>query len=427
MILCIPVPAARLAAGAMLGWALAGTATAQSVPARLPLDTASVSPGSPATLAQATEAAWRRASQSREVDSQARRAEAQRTAAASLWPTPPALELSHRSDRWQTDAGRKETEAAVSWPLWLPGQQRAQAAVADADGALAQAAAPAGRLHLAGRVREAAWALHGQRLETELAQAQLRHLQALADDVDRRVRAGDLAPADALAARSEVLAAESALGVARQRQAEAVATWKLLTGLDDIPTLDPGHPPAAPAQIAPDQHPDAQLAALVVERARRRLDLLETTRRDPAELRVSIRQDLPGRGDSAQNSLGLGIRIPLGTAGRNEPLRAAALGDLDVAETAQQRTLERLAAEAATAHLAVRAAAQQMDGEDRRAALLHERAALVERSFKAGETPLPDLLRALSAAAQADISRARHRAAWGLAQARLQQASGILP
>ena len=69
----------------------------------------------------------------------------------------------------------------------------------------------------------------------------------------------------------------------------------------------------------------------------------------------------------------------------------------------------------------------QLEAERQRSALLRERASLIDRSFKAGETPLPELLRALAAATQADTSFARQQVALGLALARLQQSLGILP
>ncbi|KZT17464.1 metal transporter [Acidovorax sp. GW101-3H11] len=166
---------------------------------------------------------------------------------------------------------------------------------------------------------------------------------------------------------------------------------------------------------------------MTVERARKRLDVVAATRRDPPELLLRIRQDTPGRGESAQNSIGVGVRIPLGTASRNQPLQAAALSELDVALTTKQRTEERLAADAAMAWAAVHTAEQQLEAERQRSALLRERATLIDRSFKAGETPLPELLRALAAATQADTSFARQQVALGLARARLQQSLGILP
>ncbi len=46
----------------------------------------------------------------------------------------------------------------------------------------------------------------------KLAEVQVQSLDALAKDVERRIAAGDLARADGLAARSEVLAARLGIG-----------------------------------------------------------------------------------------------------------------------------------------------------------------------------------------------------------------------
>lgn len=422
--------AVRCAAGCALSCALVGAAIAQSNTA--PSLSATASPAAP-TLALAVEAAWQRATQAREAEGQTHRAAAERVAISSLWAAPPALELSYRDDRWQTSAGRREAEAGLAWPLWIPGQRNARGAVVDADVELSQAAVQAGRLHFAGLVREAAWGIAAQKAESDLADAQWRSLQEISDDVRRRVKAGDLAQADALAAQSEALAAQSAQLAARQRLSASQSQWMTLTGialapdLTSAPVVDGAGVSPGGAHFTVETHPDARVAALTVERARKRLDVVAATRRDPPELLLRIRQDTPGRGESAQNSIGVGVRIPLGTASRNQPLQAAALSELDVALTTKQRTEERLAADAAMAQSAVHTAEQQLEAERQRSALLRERATLIERSFKAGETPLPELLRALAAASQADTSFARQQVTLGLARARFQQSLGILP
>lgn len=423
--------AARFAAGSALSCSLVGTALAQPNPAQS-LSTAAL-PAAP-TLSQAVEAAWQRASQRQETEGQAQRALSERAAASSLWAAPPALELSYRDDRWQTSDGRRETEAGLTWPLWLPGQRNARGAAVESDIELAQAAVESGRLHFAGLVREAAWSIASQQADSALADAQVRSLQEIADDVRRRVKAGDLAHSDVLAADSEVLSAQSAQLATRHRLATSHAHWKTLTGMSQLPDLAqtgsagvpaPGFPSAQPFNV--EAHPDARVAVLAVERARKRLDVVAVTRRDPPELLLRVRQDVPGRGESAQHSIGVGVRIPLGTEGRNQPLQAAALSELNVAQTQQQRTDERLAADAAIAQAALQTAVQQLETDRQRSVLLLERATLIERSFKAGETPLPDLLRALAAAAQAHTNFSRQQVALGLARARLQHAFGILP
>ncbi|GCL64734.1 TolC family protein [Pseudaquabacterium pictum] len=159
------------------------------------------------TLRAALDAAWQRAVAARETEGQRRRAEADRAVASSLWAAPPSLALSHRDDRLHRAAGRRETEIGIAMPLWLPGQRTARAGTAEAAAALAQAAEQVARLRLAGDLRESGWQLAALQAELVQADTQAQSLKQLADDVERRVRAGDLARADALAAQAEHLAA----------------------------------------------------------------------------------------------------------------------------------------------------------------------------------------------------------------------------
>ena len=382
------------------------------------------------TLRAALDAAWQRAVAARESDGQRRRAEADRTAAASLWAAAPSLEVSHRNDRLQRNAGRRETEIGVAIPLWLPGQRAARSSTADTAAALAGAAEQVARLQLAGELREAAWQLAALQAEAGQADSQAQALVQLEGDVERRVRAGDLARADALAARAEQLAASALQFDVRQRLQAARARWTLLTGLAAAPDLAAtasvdAAPDSVPGAAAP--HPEQQLASLSVELARKRVDQLRLSRRDAPELTVGLRQDVPGRAEAPQGSLVVGLRLPFGTDDRNRPLEAAALAELDVAQAHAQRLRERLASDMATARDAQRSTQAQLEAETARARLLRERASLIEKSFRAGETPLPDLLRALAAAAQADSAAARQTAALGLARAHLQQTLGLLP
>jgi outer membrane protein TolC len=174
-------------------------------------------------------------------------------------------------------------------------------------------------------------------------------------------------------------------------------------------------------------HPELQLARQSSALARQRLDLLRVSRREAPELSVGLRREMPGRAEASQGSLVLGLRVPFATSERNRPLEVAALAELDVAVTHEQRLHERLESERLSSGQALQAAVAQLLAETTRARLLRERASLFEKSFKAGETPLPDLLRALAAAAQADSAAARQTAALGLARARLQHTLGFLP
>lgn len=397
--------------------------TPSSAQVRAPLDDRPAATSE--ALRTAVDAAWKRALGSHETQAAVRRAQAERLAADRLWATPPALEIQHRNDRLQSDAGKRETEVGLAWPLWLPGQRASHQAQAQADIDRASAAERAARWQVAGMVREAAWRLITERIEREELVQEVDVLRRLHGDVERRVQAGDLARADALAARAEWLAAQSRLGELEQRQEEARIRWQELTGSDDVPPTDRIR---ERERISADRtHPELDAAERAVELARRRLELVRLSTREAPELKVGMRQDVSGGVEGTHNSLQIGIRVPFGTNDRNLPLEAAAASELDVAAASERRLRARIDADVASARAALESARRQAEAQAERARLLRERADLIDRSFRAGEGALPDLLRALGAAAQAHAAAARQAAAVDQTRARLNQALGVLP
>lgn len=405
----------------LAGSALAAGALACAAQPPSPTSAADAAP----SLAQAVDAAWLRsaeASQSRGWQQQAR---AERAAADSWLSAAPALQIAQRSGRGSAADGQRETELGLALPLWQPGARGAAGQAAEAEQAWSAAAARAARLRVAGQVREALGQLHALAAEQRLAAQQRELLGRLADDVERRVRAGDLAPADALAARAEWLAGQALEAEAALKLGTQQAQWRLLTGLP--PAAPAPSVPAAATAVLDDEHPELQLAARSLERAQRRLAQLEAQRGDGPELGLSLRQERPGHGNPLQHSVGVALRLPFGTTTPAQPRLAAARAEVDLALTEQQRTRERLAAELAQAQAQLQGAQAQAGLERQRASLLRERAAHIDKAFRAGEAALPELLRALAAAAQADTAAERQQAQLQLAQARLQQAQGLLP
>ncbi len=380
------------------------------------------------SLADALEAAWQRAAVSAEAAGQLRRAQAEGAAASALWAAPPALELGSQQDRQAANSIRREHEIGLNLPLWLPGQRTARQAQVQAELQVAAAASLAARLRLAGVLREAASALALQQAELDSAEAQLGTFEALARDVERRVAAGELARADALAAQAERLAAANTLAQTRQRLQAAELRWFALTGLKGMVAPEAAPTDAAPADSHTGEpaHPALRLAALRVQAARERVQVAEGVRREAPRLIVKASQELAA-GTPHTNGVGLALRIPFATADRHAPLLAAALSELDLAQALEHEQQLQLEAERASAQLAQAAARQQLADERARAQLLRERAGLLQTAFQAGETGLPELLRALSAATQAQAAVARAQAALAQAASRLLQAQGVLP
>lgn len=380
-------------------------------------------PATALTLRQAIDAAWERSPDNPAAAGRLRRAEADREVAAAPWAASPALELATRQGRAQPDGTSREHEVGVSWPLWLPGQRTAREAAASAEVLAAGQALRAARLKVATDVREAQVALLEQEAEIREAESQQRALLSLADDVDRRVAAGDLARVDAMAARAELLAVTNTLRQSRQRLREAQLRWAALTGLPSAPPPQPWQAPTGSG----DEHPELALAVSNLAAARSRLAAVERSGREPPELGVRVRRETAPFGAGSENSVGVSLRVPFATESRNQPLLAAALADVEQAQVQEQRVRERLALDIEGARAAVTAADEQLDVERTRATLLRERATLLERSFRAGETSLPETLRALALATQAEAAVQRQQAAQFRAQARLDQILGRMP
>lgn len=378
------------------------------------------------TLASAVEGAWSRAVASAEAAGISRQATAEKKASSALWAAPPSVELGHRNDRLQSNNGVRETEVALAVPLWLPGQKSAKQQAADSLSSLSHLSETEGKLRVAEVVRELHWQIAELQANKSLSKEQTSTFAAIASDVDKRVKAGDLARADALAAKGELLSAQAAQSQAETQLEAAKRQWTALTGLAQTPdaTFASVESPS-PRQLA--EHPELLRAEQQVDLARKRLDLIAKSNRSAPELITKFRQDMPSHGQGSAYSLGLAVRIPFGTDDRNAPLQAAALTELDIAQRKEQVLRAQLSARMESAKAAAEASQLQLQTEREKASLLNERAKLIRASFNAGETSLPELLRAASAAAQADYSAARQEAAFGLARARLQQAYGQLP
>jgi outer membrane protein, heavy metal efflux system len=378
-------------------------------------------------LPTAVEAAWLRAQEAADAQGQLLRGEASRAAAASLLPAPASVELSQRDGRWidrGAGAGR-ETEAALALPLWLPGQRGVRGALADADAARAQAALAHARWQVAGQVRELAWRVVEARADLRQAEAQRDALERLGNDVDRRVKAGDLARADLLAARAEALNARATAREAQVRLTGLERQWTSLVGVTALEREQLDEPKAT--EQAPAQHPQLLLAERQLAQAQRQQDWTIADRRDPPELLLRYRQETGGGEPGSRNSAGIGIRIPFGGDVRNRPLQAQAASAALVAERQlaalrlQVDTTRRQAEEAHAASL------ERLAVDRERSALAKERAQLIQRAFDAGDHGLPDLLRALAASAAAQADFERSQAVVGLAHARLLQAQGLIP
>lgn len=374
----------------------------------------------------AVDAAWQRLPASRAAEARGELAEARRQAADSWLPAPPTLTIGERSDRYNRDTGAREYETELGLPLWLPGQREAhrQAAAGDAGEQRAQLAAL--RLALAGELRELAWSL--REAEAGLAQANIRldTARRLADDVERRVRAGDLARVDLNLAHSERAEAAADAAQADLALGELQNRWLTLTGMPQLPaplleSVPAGAPPAA------DEHPALRQRSAAVEAARAQLAVVRETTREAPEFAIRGRRERDAAGEAYAGSVGFALKIPFASEARNAPRLAEANGRLIGAEAELAAERRRLHGESAQQRAALATAERRRALAEEAQQSAADNLRLYEKSFALGELDLATLLRARAAAHKAETFALRSAADYGRAVARLKQNLGILP
>ncbi|WP_295856273.1 TolC family protein [uncultured Xylophilus sp.] len=375
--------------------------------------------------------------------------QANRRIARAWTPVPPAFEISGRTARTDLRRGGRELDAGLAIPLWLPGERGRSGALADADAATLESAAAAAQLRLAAALRSAYWAWQAARADTLTAQDQRAAAQALADDVARRVRAGDLARADGHQADGALAAAEVALARAQGAEAGAQQQWlsamgtAALAGAGGVagavppggPTVPAGNADPAPPAEEPEPPPDTAVLPHPAlrewqdraEAARRAAELAEVQRRGNPELLVGTVRDREAAGDTYRNSVAVGVRVPFGSDDRHALRRAAAEAELREAEAVLVLETQRITAARDAARRRLDAARSAAAAAERRQRLAQETRTFFDKSFRLGGTDLPMRLRIEREAVEAERGAAAARIEQSAALSAWRQALGLLP
>lgn len=374
-------------------------------------------------LREAIEAAWQRSPEARSLEAKREEMLAGREAASTWVAGSPVLGLSQRSDRWTERNGAKESELTLSAPVWLPSHKSAREALAQSSTEDLEAQIALAKLALAGTVRERLWEVAATREALAEARDHQKHLEALSNEVLRRVRAGDLARSDGMLAQQEVLAAQGAVATARSKEQEASTRYRVLTGQPDIPAPVP----EVLAGERSSRHPRETAAATSLQKAKATLKAADAIRSEPPTIGLLMRRDQGGTGGDTSRTIGFSVQIPIGTGARNRPLEAAARtqNETAIAELAQAEAV--LMADGELAKQQLESTQEALSHASSRAAIAREHLSLIDKAFRAGERGLADLLRAEALAHEADSAERQQKVAVGLAHARLNQALGIIP
>lgn len=327
-----------------------------------------------------------------------------------------------------------ETEVEAGLPLWLPGQRDAMEATVSSGVIEIEEKIALRRLDVAGLLRNAWWSAQHAAREVDVARSRVAMAREIGADMTRRVELGDAAQADALLARNELLAAETELAQAEGAEKIARVNYAALTG---------GAPPDGTLETMKpagniENHPALRAPLAALRRAETQLQLVEATPIDNPDVGVFGRQEHnrqystdPSQSITDQltnaTTVGVRIRIPLPTDGRQEPRRAEAMAEMARAKAEYEKARRVVLAEvkAGRANLAAAQKAARLAAQ--RLAVANEQFNLSRKSFALGEINAFDLYRVRQL--QLDAQRAQAAASVNVGQAisRVNQAQGYAP
>lgn len=377
------------------------------------------------TLGKALEQAWSRHPLAASSTVTRSAAQARADVANGLTPGPASLSLSTLDDQLGANRGKREWELEVETPLWLPGQRNAAQAEAHAAQKEFDAQQRALRLQLAGEVREAWWALAEARSQYALAEARNQAAQALSQDVERRVRAGELARLDFNLAQVEQLSSQSERDDAKSTLQQAEQNFLLLTGEAPPQELQPETQTRTEWTV--DAHPQVQAAAAGKDLAQAKLELAQKSQRDAPTLAFRMVRDRSDFADTYADAFGVKLTIPFSFGARVRQDLDSNRAQLVQAQTEYDQALLRTNLAKETGQRLFQASQRQLELATRRAALTQDNLTLIEKSFALGESDLPSLLRARAAHFDAQALLQRQQINAHAAVSRIHQSLGVLP
>jgi cobalt-zinc-cadmium efflux system outer membrane protein len=327
-----------------------------------------------------------------------------------------------------------ETEVEAGLPLWLPGQRDAMETTVGAGAIEVEERIGLRRLEVAGLLRDAWWSAQRAAREASVARNRVATAREIGADMTRRVELGDAAQADALLAKNELLAAETELAQSQGAQKVARVNYQALTG---------GAPPDGTLETQKpagdiEEHPALRTPLAALRRAEAQARLVETTPIDSPDVAVFGRQEHNRQystdlsqpiTDQLTNAttVGVRLRIPLPTDGRQGPRRAEARAEMTRAAADYEKAKRVVLAEIKAARANLAAAKRASSIANRRLAVANEQFELARKSFALGEIGGLDFYRIRQLQLDSQRAQAAAAVAVGAAVSRLNQAQGYAP
>ncbi|WP_417499329.1 TolC family protein [Methylophaga sp.] len=309
----------------------------------------------------------------------------------SLFAEPITGNLSLFSDEVGTGRGSQEWEGGVDLPLWLPGQKQQQQALSAKIAAELPAYQQALKLEASGEVRQQIWQVKLAEAQLEQAKLTWETAKKLQNDVESRVKAGDLASTERLLASSNTLEAHSKMVNAASLLQQRLKIYQLITGENTLPKQveETVITPSEDVQ----QHPQLQLQDQLIARLQAQMGLAQYDGAVNPSLSVGVRRERGDRAEDYTNSLGIGFSMALDDKAYRQPAIAQASAELADAQVARQSLWRDLKTRQVAANEELNSSRQQLDLITEQNKTTQQYYQLQKRAFDLGEINLIDLLR----------------------------------
>ncbi|WP_201344612.1 TolC family protein [Thiohalobacter sp. COW1] len=354
-----------------------------------------------------------------------REAEALSRRGDALLAAPPAAAVTAWSDRPTNDRGANEVEAGLELPLWRPGERATARDLARHAGAEARASREGFVLTVAGEIRSSLWDLALARTRLQLARATLADAEQRVTAVAKRVEQGDLAQADLLLARNDLLAQRRQRIEAETELMHARRSYRILTGLDRYPQ-DFTEQRVDQTGITA-SHP---LLAVYRDRISRARDATSTARLEAAgrpTLFVGSRHDRGNRGESYTDSIAVGINLPFGGLAHRDAAAASAAREVTDLQAARDRRQRELQTQLHEIDHRIEQLAASLPLAEEQSRIARRQLEMAELAFAHNEMDLIDLLKLRSSARETQQAVAEIRIEQQRVIALYNQTVGVTP
>jgi len=309
-------------------------------------------------------------------------------------PETTELTAFHMSDQAFDDIGAYENEVALSFPMWLPGEKKAQSRLGEvlADSRASDEAEFQWRV--SGQLRQQLWQLKLAVRQWQLALEHESRLGEVLAQVTLFAEAGELSRADQLATMEELAVLKGETMLLEAEYMDAIRLYRSFTGLEAIPTLI--EETLSETHEIRQDHPALRQAMGEMEQASATTQVVSQRSNARPSLDVFWRGFSGDTRSPDVNALGVGFAMPIGKSPRREPEVARAFELFAGAEAHVLETKRELDLQLHEANHVVHTTRERLENSGLIMEAATERHQLDKLAYELGEFSTREWLRRLS-------------------------------